>query len=452
MIVFAMNKKAFIKSRLQMIGTFLISTSLLFLLSFLVLQNLLADINYQKYLAARNTAQSNKQLDYIINALSFNKSNPEYLYECGKSMYELKTRTSSAKSITSQAKIDAEETSLTLKNLHRLERWMENSNNPDLIPLSLCEDSLRNNPLNAEAYLIAGLMYAELSPSDNNDDFFNMACIMDANNISNHYSIGTYYLWNWNLEKALEEFRKIFAIANSSGMFLSQYYNNILQQASAFNSEYTFLAKINPSSYKAFLSLATFLKNRNEWHDSKQAYCRAIKLAPLDAKADVIYRFALACRTNNDVEEILRLNSEYQSTIASNGKINKLFNLIAAKALYTNKEYEEAINKAEYLIGISPHDHEPYLYKGLSLIKLGEKADGIYYMAKAAQLKPDNINIRLTLATSYESVGQLNSAINEWQHILQLAKNDTKYSSYYSRALNNIIRLKTKQQKGISLP
>lgn len=435
-----------------MVGMFLISSSLLFLLSFLVIQNLLADINYQKYLAARNIAHSNRQFDYIINALSFNKLNPEYLYECGKIIYELKTRTSSAKSISSQAKINGEETPLTLKNLHRLERLMRNNTNPDLIPFSLCEDSLRNNPLNGEAYLTLGLMCAELYPSDNNDGFFNMACTMDPNNISTHYSIGTYYLWNWNLEKALEEFREIFIIANSSGMFLSQYYRNILQQASAFNSEYAFLAKINPSSYKAFLSLATFLKNKNRWHDSKEAYRRATKLAPVDAKADVIYRFALACSTNNDVEEILQLSSEYQSTIASNSNINKLFNIIAAKTLYANKEYEEAINKAEYLIEIIPYDHEPYLYKGLSLIKLGKKADGIYHLTKAAKLKPDNINIRLTLATSYESVEQLNSAINEWQHILQLAKNDTKYSSYYSRALDNIIRLKTKQKRGISLP
>ncbi len=451
MIEFFMKEKAFIKSRFQVIGIYLLAFSLLFILSLLVVQNLLADIYYQKYIKEKNTADNKKQFEYIINAISLNKSSPEYLYECGKIIYELKTITNFSEAITSRSKINGEETSLAFVNLKVLDGWIAKNNNPDLIPLFLCRESLRYNPLNAEAYLTVGLMYAELNPPVNNDGFFKMACKMDPNNISTHYSIGTYYLWNWNLERALEEFRQIFIIPNSSSTFLAQYYRNILPQVYTFNSEYSFLAKICPSSYKASLFLATFLKDKNRWLDSKKAYYKAIKLAPMEEKSVILYKFALACSKNNDVENILRLNSEYERYITSNTKINKLFHITTAKALYSNKKYEATINKTDYLIKMFPLDHTPYLYKGLSLINLGKKLDGIYHLEKAAELKPDSINIRLTLAINYESIEQLSSAMNEWQHIMQLAKNNARYLPYYSQALNNIIKLKAKQKRASSL-
>jgi cytochrome c-type biogenesis protein CcmH/NrfG len=451
MIEFFMNEKAFVKSRLQVIGLYLLAFSLLFILSLLVVQNLLADIYYQKYIKEKNAADNKKQFEYIINAISLNKSSPEYLYECGKTIYEIKTITNFSEAIASRSKTNGEETPLAFANLKVLDRWIAKNNNPDLIPLSLCRESLRYNPLNAEAYLTVGLMYAELNPSDNNDGFFKMACKMDPNNISTHYSIGTYYLWNWNLKKALEEFRQIFIIPNLSSTFLAQYYSSILPQVYTFNSEYSFLAKISPSSYKASLFLATFLKDKNRWLDSKKAYYKAIKLAPMEEKSVILYKFALACSKNNDVENILRLNNEYERYITPNTKINKLFHITTTKALYSNKKYEATINKTDYLIKMFPLDHTPYLYKGLSLINLGKKLDGIYNLEKAAELKPDSINIRLTLATNYESIEQLSSAINEWQHIMQLAKNNAQYSSYYSEALNNIIRLRGKQKRASSL-
>ena len=442
------KKRFIINSKFCLLAFCIAIIALASIFALSVFRNLLADIYYQKYINGRNNLSISQQFEYIAKALCLNKTNTEYLYEFGKAFYQANKEEYAYGNPNSNFVTNKYENRLSfnfplIKNLSFIKRY-KNNGNPKLIPVAAYEESLCHNPLNAEVYLKLGLMNAILGREEDINSLFNMASIIDRQNIFHHYSIGIYYLWNHNLEKAVEEFREIFLISSPSGKFLSNYFLNILNQVYLINSEYRFLAKLCPSSYRAYLSLASFLKEKKRWNDSKKSFYAAIKLAPIEMKGAIVYKLAAASMENKDWQEVWQIDKRFKSYISSDKKINKLFNILLVKSFYSQKDFIEAIRKAELVITLDPYDYNAHYYKGLSLLNLGKKAEGIYQLEKAAKLSPENIYLHKTIAFSYESANQPDKALAKWELILELTKANAKYEKFYFDALNNIVRIKTK--------
>lgn len=447
------KKRFIIKNRLWLLTLSLIAIALIFIFSLSVSRNLLADYYYQKYINAKIDSSDSHRYEYIIKALSLNETNPEYLFELGKSFYEANKEEYAAANLDSSRLAKSNENKLWLnaflKEDFSFVKDYKNIGNPKMLPIAVYEESIHHNPLNAEAYFKLGLAYAILEHTDNVDSLFKMAAHMDPNNTYLRYRLGIYYLWNQNLEDALEAFGEIFAISSSAGYFLSDYFLNILNHVYLLNFEYNTLAKICTSSYRAYLLLAEFLEAREQWDDSKRAFYRAIKLAPLDNKGKMIYKFAVASASNQDWQEIKNINERFKHCISSDNKINRQFIVLLVRCHYSQKDYEEVIRKAKLAIDLDPYDYQAYYYKGLSLLQLGRKKEGLCQLEKAVELSPENIDLHTTLASSYESAKQINKALNEWQLIMKLSKTNSKNEKFYTHALNNIVRIKTRL-KGVN--
>jgi tetratricopeptide (TPR) repeat protein len=421
--------------------------ALLTVLALSALQNLFADYYYQKYINTKLKSSDAHLISYITNGLSMDETNPKYLYEFGNTFLEVIEKNAdyeaNSESMITKGEDKSSLNSIQLEKFNFLKRY-KNISNPLIIPIAAYKESIQYNPLNAETYLKLGLTVANFEKTNNVDLLFNLANKRDPNNIFINYYIGNYYLWNQNLEKALNAFRKIFAISNSSERFLESYFLNILNEVYLTNPEYSALAKINPSSYIAYLTLADFLKSKNRWNESKKAYYRAIKLAPLDEKSELIYRLASISASNKDFEEVRKIDERFKHYITSKRDINRLFSILFIKCLYAQKDYTEIIKRADKLIEIAPYDYKSYYYKGLSFINLDRKAEGISQLEKAARLSPENINLLRTLAFFYESTKLYDKALAKWQLILKSTKDSVKDKNLYSEAFNNILRIKTK--------
>jgi len=417
------------------------------ILSLSAFQNFSADYHYQKYITAKLKSGNAQLLGYIMKSLSIDEANPEYLYEFGNSILDAPLKKDIGNNIDSTL-IESKDDQKVLNSLQRKNfkflRKYKNIKNPMVISIAAYKESIRNNPLNAETYFKLGLTLADLKQTDNIDLLFSMAKKRDPLNRYINYYIGNYYLWNQNLENALDSFRKIFAISNSSGRFLKSYFLYIVNEVYLINPEYTTLAKINPSSYRAYLLLADFLKSKNNWSDSKKAYNKAIKLAPLNQKGDLIYRFASISVSNEDWEEVKNINKRFNHYISSDKDTYKLFNRAFLKCLFDQKEYVEVIKKAEMVLDIDPYNYHSYYYKGLSLFRLGRKGEGISQLEKAAMLSPENIDLLRMLAFLYESTKLYDKALAKWNLIIQLTRSNAKKEKQYSEAFNNILRIKTK--------
>jgi len=437
--ILIVKKRVIIKNRLCLFVLCIAAVLLSSIFVSSIFRNFIADFYYQKYINTIYNSTIDQQFEYISKMVSLNETNPEYLYEFGKLFYEANWEKYLYANVDSSLIGDRDENRLLLQSFLKVA-----DGNPKLIPIVALKESIRHNPLNSEVYLELALMYATLEHTENIDLLFKRAIIMDPSNIFLHYYIGIYSLGNQNLEKALDEFRKVFVISNSSGIFLSNLFLNIVERVYLFNSGYYTLAKINPSSYKALSSLANFLRNKNRWGDSKKAFYRSIKLAPTDKKVDIIYKFAAASASNKDWQELNKINEKFNNCISANKEVNKSFNLLLIRSSYSQKDYVEVLKRAELLIESCPYDYQPYYYKGLSLLRLGRKGEGFYNLEKAAKLSPENIGLHRTLAFSYESVKQYDGALAKWKLVLELAKANGKNEKQYSDALDNIVRIKTK--------
>jgi len=440
------KKKIILKNRLHLNVIIAVLLLILVLLLIFPFKNLLSDLYFQGYEKMQKDKKSlDEQIEYLCQSIDVNPDNPEYFDELANLFF--KSHETDLTSINSEAALrEVNQRSNFINHPHFskiFKSWSISSNTPiyRLMPISAHLQSTKLNPLNADNYLRLGLLLSSLLSEDKIDVFLRQAVNLEPQNIHFHYAIGSRHLWNQKIKEALNEFQQVLYIASKhkTNIFINMYLPKIMSQSFLLINDVARIKQIIPPSYYCYLKFAQFLSDRNMPIDSKEYFYKAYQTAPKDKREEILISLARQLARFKEWDELIKIVKTYEE-IKTDDRNSYQFNILLIQAYYNQGEYEKVIQTADNALSLDPSNPNLHYYKGLSYSRISQNRKAVQAFEKAVEYAPDNIGMRINLANTYQSTGNLASALSQWQTVLKLSSADSNIST---QAINNIIRIKS---------
>ena len=177
--------------------------------------------------------------------------------------------------------------------------------------------------------------------------------------------------------------------------------------------------------------------------DSKEYFYKAYQIAPKERREDILLSFARQSTKFKEWDELIKIVQTYQEIKADDKNFSR-FNLLLSQAYYNKGEYEKAIRTADNALLLDPSNSNLHYYKGLSHFRISQNLKAVRSFKKAVEFAPDNLYMHIQLANAYQSIGDLESALSQWQTVLELSSSNADIST---QAINHIIKIKSELSK-----
>ena len=437
------------KNRLHLYVIFSAFLLILILLLIFPFRNLLSALYFQIYKEMKRDEQPlDSQIKYLYKSITINPYNAEYFDELANLFF-----------VSHETELTFINSEIALREVNQRSSFINNpyfsktfkssisSNTPfyRLMPISAHLHSIKLNPLNADSYLKLGLLLSNFLSENKIDVLLKQAVNLEPQNIYFHYAIGNRYLWNKRIEKALDEFQKVLYIASMhrTNILIDIYLPKITSQSLLLINNMDLIKEIIPSSYYCYLKFAQFLADRDMPLESKEYFYKAYETAPQEKKEEILLSLAWQLAGFKEWDELIKLIKSYEE-IKTDDKNSYQFNSLLIQAYYNQGEYAKVIQTANNALLLNPSNSNLYYYKGLSYSRMSQNIKAVHAFEKAVEYAPDNIYIRKNLANAYQSIGNLESALSQWQTVLKLSPADSNIST---QAINHIIKIKSELSK-----
>ena len=444
------EKRVIFRNRLHLGMILAVLLLILGLLLIYPFKNLLSDLYFQKY---KQTQRDEKPLDnqigYLYHSININPNNPEYFDELTKLFFE--SHEDDLTSINSETALrEVNQRSSFIRHPYFSKIFKSpaiSSTTPvyGLMPISAHLQSIRLNPINADNYLNLGLLLSNILSEDKIDALLSQAAKLEPQAIYIHYAIGNRHLWNQKIKQALDEFKQVLDIASKhrTHEFIDIYLPKIISQSFLLLNDVELIKEIIPHSYYCYLKFAQFLTERNMPIDSTEYFYKTYEIAPKNKKEEVLLSLARQLEKSKEWDELIKIANTYQE-IKTDDKNSSRFNLLFIQAYYNKGKWEKVIQTADNALLLDPSNASLYYYKGLSYSRLSQNRKAVQAFEKAVEYAPHNPYMRINLANAYYSIGDLESALSQWQTILKLSLTDNNIST---QAINHIIKIKRELSK-----
>jgi len=447
MIPLAENKVLF-ENRFYL---YLIISALLLILVLLLIfpfKNLLSALYFQRYEEMqRDGKQLDEQIKYLYKSITINPDNPKYLDELADLFFVYhETDLTYIKSEAELREVNQRSNFINhphFSNIFGLPTISSDTPFYKLMPLSAHLQSIKLNPLNADNYLKLGLLLSNFLSENKIDVLLKQAVNLEPQNIHFHYAIGSRYLWNQRIEKALDEFKQVLYIASNqrTNEFIDIYLPEIMSQSFLLINDVELIKEIIPHSYYCYLKFAQFLADRNMPIDSKEYFYKAYDIAPKDKREGILFSLAVQLAKFKQWDELIKLIKTYEE-IKTDDKNSYRFNILLIQAYYNKGEYEKVIQTADNALLLDPSNSNLYYYKGQSYSQISQNMKAVRAFEEAVEYAPEDIYMRINLANAYQSIGDMKEALNEWQKVLRMSSADKRYENITNQAINQVIKIK----------
>ncbi|TKJ34754.1 hypothetical protein CEE39_02200 [bacterium (candidate division B38) B3_B38] len=443
------QKKVIFKNRFHLsviLAALLIILALLLIFPF---KNLLSALYFQRYKEMqRDEKPLDNQIGYLYQSINVNPYNPQYFDELAKLFFvshetELTSLNSEAalREVSQRSSFIHHPYYSKLFNLPSI-----SSNTPvyGLMPISAHLQSIELNPFNADNYLKLGLLLSNILSEDQIDTLLKQAVNLEPQNIYIHYAIGNRHLWSQEIKEALDEFKQVLEIAakQRTHTFIDIYLPKIMSQSFLLINDVELIKEIIPHYYYCYLRFAQFLAEKKMPIDAKEYFYKAYEIAPKDKKQGILLSLARQLARFKEWNELIKIVHTYEG-IKTDNKNSSRFNILLIQACYNQGEYEKTIRTADNALLLQPSNSSLYYYQGLSYSRLSQYMKAIHAFEKAVAYAPHNPYMHISLANAYQSTGEMQKALDEWQDVLSISSADKRYENLTNQAINQIIKIKS---------
>jgi len=162
-------------------------------------------------------------------------------------------------------------------------------------------------------------------------------------------------------------------------------------------AEKTYLKAVDLSpkeDISPYIRLSNYYKKRGDYEKSISQVEAALKVKDdLNLRVylgDLYYDFRQIDKAETIVDEVLAKDKGVPTA-----------NFLKGKILIVKREFEEAIERLDYVLRENPNAYMAYYYKGLALTSSGQNELGENNLVKALEGNPQNLKARLLLAEAY---------------------------------------------------
>ena len=223
-----------------------------------------------------------------------------------------------------------------------------------------------------------------------------------------------------NLEKAIEYSESIFEIEPSFAPAyenLSFAYLDSKDTAMALETVERMIQQI-PDDWRSYTNKGAILRNLGRWDQAKEAYEKAIKVAP-----DIFWPYRHMAsfyffETGNTLEALKYLERAIElDSLQANPRI------LSSNILRGLGRHEEAVAQTKKVIDLTPYDAEAYRAYGWAIGRgLHQYEEAITYMLKALELNPRHANALKSISLMYANLGKTDEALEAINKLIEIDK------------------------------
>ncbi|MCH7691332.1 MAG: tetratricopeptide repeat protein [candidate division Zixibacteria bacterium] len=223
-----------------------------------------------------------------------------------------------------------------------------------------------------------------------------------------------------NLEKAIEYSESIFEIEPSFAPAyenLSFAYLDSKDTAMALETVERMIQQI-PDDWRSYTNKGAILRNLGRWDQAKEAYEKAIKVAP-----DIFWPYRHMAsfyffETGNTLEALKYLERAIElDSLQANPRI------LSSNILRGLGRHEEAVAQTKKVIDLTPYDAEAYRAYGWAIGNgLHRYEEAITYMLKALELNPRHANALKSISLMYANLGRTDEALEAINKLIEIDK------------------------------
>ncbi len=362
------------------------SIFLLGFLLFMVTKQFTADLYWIK---ARNGKEPQKTIGYLEKCIAIDNENALFHFSLGRAFLK---------------KGLAE-----VKRLRERNKWVRKS-------IDEFHKAIELNPSDSDYHFHLGISYGSLAYPppfywEVIQGSFERTLMLNPTNLHHLYSIGIYYLDEYNrLRKitqttkgsGLSNYKKYVAMSKKNYQFYfrklldvnEEYLTKILEKCFSVTQKYADLEALIGDTASSRLIFARFLNGKGMWEEAKNQYMMAITLEPLNP----IYY------------------AEFANAFSSKG------------------DFKNAITWWQKQKKINPQDEAIYLSLNYGFMRLNRFDDALQELRDLMKLNPEDINYKVKLMRTLLAAGRIDEAINEYRKVMQ--KKQIFSKSMYKRILD----------------
>ncbi|MCR5495401.1 MAG: tetratricopeptide repeat protein [Treponema sp.] len=320
--------------------------------------------------------------------------------------------------------------------------------------------AVENNNSNAFYYYNLGRVQFQMKKFTEAKYSFSTACQLDGNYAQARYNLG---LTNKRLndsKSALSDFRKVHSID-------SHHENSYLEEArllvkmgdyAGAESAYKSVIRINNTNRNALNELGTVYSNENKYPEAEASFRQSLALLPsstedpltyynlstvlfeqnktddsiayakkaydtssvvknVNARANIIYNYALICEKTGKIDEAI---TKYSEVLKLNPRhLKSLINLGVMYMGMNPPDSDMALSLFNRAYSEDKNNFEVNNNLGSAYLSKEDYANSIKYFQTALKIEPKNNDVRYNLATAFASDRQFDNAQTTYKELLK---------------------------------
>lgn len=289
--------------------------------------------------------------------------------------------------------------------------------------------------------------------------YYDQAISLNTNNAGAYIDLADIYTKEGNLAKG-KELLNVAQTVFPSDTDVRKKYNTLVASTSSdplnealeliknglYSDARAVYETINPKTAEIYTGIASCYQYEGKYDDALEFLNKALQVEP--SNSDVYYYFAFLYVNKEDLisaktylDKSLAINPNNQKSIKLSDFIaNQENSKLTDQAFYAfdTQNYKEALRLLNVIIERKPEGAEPYYYRGLVQVSLGDNASAISDFKKNLALNPKNSLAYYSLGVSYDNLKKPKEALASYKKYLE---NPTDEKSYVTHATQRVTAL-----------
>lgn len=270
-------------------------------------------------------------------------------------------------------------------------------------------------PFLAEAHLLLGFCHSEKGELEQAVEEVGKALKLDPDNVIAHCELGYLYGKMGKPGEALKAFEEAAkrdskcALALRGAAFWHARLGNVKEAMERLKQALS----LDPNYGVAYAQLALTFEKEGDLKRAAECMRRAVKLCPDNPHyrlqlATILHRLGNPEEAAKEAEEAFKMEKSREA-----GKF-------VVRLLKEARKPERLIRVAREYLRKFPNDVEVLLELAQTMERIGNLGEAIRYMERAVEICPSDEYMRMYLASLYEALGDVASAMEEYQRVMRM--------------------------------